>query len=159
MKTKFSRAIALVTLLLASYSINAAQENKQIMNIEEKKVLATIESMTAAFHAKDIDGVLKSYAPKANVVFEAGMPITDKSQMKEMFQGAFSIDPRFEYSGHEVFIADDVAVHIAPWVMTGKAPDGTKIEQSGLSVAVLKRQESGDWLMVIDNPHGGNLEK
>jgi ketosteroid isomerase-like protein len=41
--------------------------------------------------------------------------------------------------------------------MTGKSPDGQEIKQSGLSVAVLRRQADGGWKMVIDNPHGGRL--
>ncbi|OUS34844.1 hypothetical protein A9R00_12355, partial [Oleispira antarctica] len=74
------------------------------------------------------------------------------------FEGAFQINPKFDYpNGHEVYIANNIALHIAPWVMTGKAPDGTSIKQSGLSVAVLRKQESGNWLMVLDNPHGQQL--
>jgi ketosteroid isomerase-like protein len=41
--------------------------------------------------------------------------------------------------------------------MTGTAPDGTPIRQSGLSVAVLRKQADGKWLMVFDNPFGQHL--
>ena len=41
--------------------------------------------------------------------------------------------------------------------MRATAPDGTKIQERGLSVAVLRRQPDGQWLMVIDNPHGQHL--
>ena len=41
--------------------------------------------------------------------------------------------------------------------MKGKTPDGQGIEQSGLSVAILRKQADGEWLMVIDNPHGQHL--
>lgn len=41
------------------------------------------------------------------------------------------------YSGHEVFVAGKTAMHLALCEMTGTAPDGTEIGQSGLSVAVL----------------------
>ena len=63
-------------------------------------------------------------------------------------------NPVFTYSGHEVFIKGNVATHISPWKMTAKAPDGTVIKQSGLSVAVLRKQKNGEWLMIIDDPHG-----
>ena len=129
------------------------------MNNVEKKVLATVENMTACFEGGDIDGVLKTYEKNAKVIFEPTMQISDKAQLKEMFQGACALNPKFEYDGHEVFVADDVAVHIAPWVMKGTAPDGTNVEQSGLSVAVLRRQADGEWLMVLDNPNSDNLIK
>ena len=79
--------------------------------------------------------------------------------LKEMFQGAFSLNPKFTYSGHEVFVNGDIAVHIAPWTMKGQAPDGSEVKQEGLSIAVLRKQKDGKWLMVFDDPHGQFLMK
>jgi len=59
-------------------------------------------------------------------VFEPGKPISDPNILKEMLQGAFKINPKFNYSGHEVFIAGDIALHFAPWTMKGKTPDGSR---------------------------------
>jgi ketosteroid isomerase-like protein len=137
--------------------VMAHAEKGNIMSIQQKQILATVETMTAAFHSADIEGVMTSYEDGATVVFEPGAPTSDPAVLKQMFQGAFTLDPQFTYSGHEVFIAGDIAVHFAPWSMTGTAPDGQTVEQSGLSVAVLRRQPDGRWLMVIDNPHGQNL--
>ena len=41
--------------------------------------------------------------------------------------------------------------------MTAKSPEGNEIKQNGLSIAVLRKQEDGEWLMIIDNPHGSFL--
>ena len=75
-------------------------------------------------------------------------------QIRQMFEGAFQMNPAFTYSGHDVIVTGDIALHIAPWQMKGKAPNGTEIVQSGLSVAVLRQQPDSSWHMVIDNPHG-----
>ena len=93
----------------------------------------------------------------ATVVFEPDKPVSDDAAVREMFRQFASMSPQFEYAGHEVLISGDIAVHFAPWNMKGKAPDGTEIDQGGLSVAVLRRQSDGSWLMVIDNPHGQRL--
>ncbi|MEP3386422.1 MAG: hypothetical protein ABJN84_17790 [Flavobacteriaceae bacterium] len=125
---------------------------------EQQDVLSTIESMTQSFNDKDIEGVMTSYESGALVVFEPNTKISDFTVLREMFLGAFQINPKFEYpKGHEVFVNGDSATHIAPWIMTGTAPDGTKIVQEGLSMVNLSRQKNGGWLITFDNPHGNFL--
>lgn len=53
----------------------------------------------------------------------------------------------------------NVALHLAPWTMTGTLPDGTPVSQTGLSVAVMRRQPDGAWRMVIDHPYGDHLSR
>src|SRR5262245_8929157 len=113
--------------------------------------------MTAAFQNGDLENVMNAYEHNAVIVFEPGRPVSDPAVVRATFKQWFAMSPRFEYAGHDVLVAGDVAVHIAPWTMKGKAADGAPIEQSGLSVAVLRRQSDGRWLMVIDNPHGQHL--
>ncbi len=150
---------AFILLMTCLLSTSTAVGNEEVnMNIEEKKVLTRVATMTSAFHKKDINGVISSYEKDVAVMFEPGQAVSDPAIIKQMFEGAFQINPKFNYpNGHEVYVANNIALHIAPWVMTGKAPDGTSIKQSGLSVAVLRKQESGKWLMVLDNPHGQQL--
>lgn len=127
------------------------------MTTDHHKVQALIETMTAAFQGKNIDAVMATYEPGAAIAFEPGKPVTDAATARQMFAGMAGVNPVFEYSGHEVIVAGDIAVHIAPWDMTGHAPDGQTVKQSGLSVAILRKQPDGNWKMVIDNPHGSHL--
>ncbi|WP_394751037.1 YybH family protein [Spongiimicrobium salis] len=124
------------------------------MTTVQQQVIQAIEKMTKAFENKDIDAVMACYEPNAVVVFEPESPVSDANILRKMFTEMSNVNPKFTYSGHEVFVTGNIATHIAPWKMTAKAPDGTAIEQSGLSVAVLRKQENGEWLMTIDNPHG-----
>lgn len=128
----------------------------------QQDVLATITRMTESFHAGDIDTVMSTYEEGATVVFQPGMPVSNEptrneATLREMFVQATGVKPHFTYSGHEVFVSGDVALHLAPWKMTGTLPDGTEVSDEGLSVAVLRRQSDGRWLMVIDDPHGTAL--
>ena len=154
---RYGTFILLVTSLLSA-SIAVSEEEKTMKTHDEVKVLETIQAMTSAFQEKDINGVITSYEAGAAVMFEPEKSISDPAVLKQMFEGAFSLNPRFNYpQGHEVYIANDIALHIAPWTMVGKAPDGTDVEQSGLSVAVLRKQKNGEWLLILDNPHGQRL--
>ena len=133
-----------------------SKKNKK-MTPEQQEVLNAVKKMTKAFEEKDIDTVMLSYEANATVVFEPGQPISDNDTIRKMFIEMSAISPKFTYSGHEVIVTGDIATHIAPWQMQATTPDGTAIKQSGLSVAILRKQKNNSWLMVIDNPHGQNL--
>ncbi len=120
-------------------------------------IVSAVLSMTAAFNNGDMSGILSAYEPEAVVVGKPGQPLTGAATLRAMFAEFIALKPSFSYSGHEVVKAGDLALHISPWRMTGVAPDGTLIEQRGLSLAVLRRQPNGRWLMVIDQPYGDAL--
>ncbi|OUS00894.1 hypothetical protein A9Q86_09085 [Flavobacteriales bacterium 33_180_T64] len=143
-----------ILFCIASLTINAQTNSTKKMTEEEQNVLNTIKKMTKAFENKDIDGVMSCYESGAVIVFEPETPISDINVSRQMFIEIFKINPMFSYNGHDVFITGNIATHITPWVMKAKAPDGTEIKQNGLSIAVLRKQENGNWLMVLDNPHG-----
>jgi uncharacterized protein (TIGR02246 family) len=124
---------------------------------QDARILSTIDAMTAAFHQGDIDGIMRTYEPGAVVVGEPGTPISGTPALRAMFAGFIAAKAHFTFLGHEVFQADDLALHLTPWRMAGVAPDGTAIASRGLSVAVLRRQPDGRWLLVIDDPYGDVL--
>jgi ketosteroid isomerase-like protein len=152
--TQYYGVFILLATSLLSFSI-AANEKEITMNNENSNVLEAVQAMTSAFHNKDIDGVLTSYEDGAAVMFEPGTKVSDPAVLRQMFEGAFQLNPKFSYpKGHEVYTSNDIALHIAPWTMAGQAPDGTDVNQSGLSIAVLRKNENGKWRLVLDNPHG-----
>lgn len=135
----------------------SAAKGEKTMNKDEIDVQGVIEKMTTAFQNAEIDKVMGTYGPGAVVLFQPGQPVSDPEQLRQMFSGMAAAKPAFTYSGHEVTVSGDTAVHIAPWDMKAQTPDGKEIRQSGLSIAVLRRQPDGAWKMVIDNPHGARL--
>lgn len=154
----YRKSIYLLTVLtFGLVSFANAQTTKKMetnFNAEQKKVYNVIVNMTNAFEKKDIEGVLATYEDGAIVLFEPQKPVTGKDNLRMAFTQFVTMNPIFAYSGHEVYISGDIATHIAPWKMVGHLPDGTKVEQSGLSIAVLRKQANGTWLMIQDNPNG-----
>jgi len=154
MERKFVWFMALALSLSITTTRLSAGEITMTHKIQEQHdVFNVVKTMTEAFENKDIDAIMGTYEKKPLVVFEPEKPITDRNELIEMFKSASSINPKFDYSGHEVFVNGDIAVHIAPWAMKATLPDGNPVKQTGLSVAVLRKQPDGKWLMVIDNPH------
>ncbi|WP_282091138.1 YybH family protein [Epibacterium ulvae] len=145
-------------IALAFSTTQTLAEDHKIMTQDQKDVIGSIETMTHYFQAGDIARVMESYEEKATIVFEPDTPQPDTGEQVRLFTELSAINPTFDYvAGHEVVVNGDIAMHIAPWSMTGHTPDGQEIKQSGLSVAVLRKQSDGSWKMVIDNPHSGRL--
>jgi ketosteroid isomerase-like protein len=127
------------------------------MSSVERAVVRAVEGLTGDFQKGDLEGVMKAYDRPAAIAFEPGQAVDDERRIREMFAQWFALKPRFEYSGHDVLVAGDLALHVAPWRMRGTPPGGEPVEREGLSIAVLRRTPSGDWRIVIDNPHGQRL--
>ena len=127
------------------------------MTQDQQDVLALVQKMTSSFEAGDLETVMETYEDQQTIMFEPGQPVSDSKTAKVIFEKSTAISPKFSYSGHEVIVEGDIAIHIAPWKMSGTDPEGKAIEGEGLSVAVLRRQADGAWKMVIDNPHGSRL--
>jgi len=149
--------IAVAVLLTLVLSTQCKTKRGLNMKQDKRNVMAAIESMTEAFHKGDLVKTMASYDDEKVVVFEPTKPISDDSNLRKMFETSFKLKPKFKYNGHEVFVSGDIALHISPWKMTGKAPNGETVSQSGLSVAVLTRQPDNSWRIKIDNPHGQRL--
>lgn len=146
-------AFALLMTLALFPTTTPAQESTP-MTMDQKNVLSTISTMTEAFNVKNMDGILSTYEDRATIMFQPGEATFGRDKFAEQFQGFFAAEPNFQFENHQVIVNDDIAVHTTPWTMTGKTPDGQEIAQSGLSIAVLRRQDDGSWLMIIDNPYG-----
>jgi uncharacterized protein (TIGR02246 family) len=122
-----------------------------------EQILSTIDAMTDAFNRGDLEGIMRTYEPGAVVVGEPGARVQGNTRLRAMFEGFIAARANFTFAGHEVIVAGDLALHLTPWKMTGVAPDGSAVGAAGLSVAVLRRQDDGRWLMAIDDPFGDSI--
>lgn len=129
--------------------LSVAQAHSETNRMETEAILATIETMTDAFAAGDVDTVLSTYEPDATVVAEPGMPVRGDAALRKMFARFFAQGVSFSYGAHDVVIAGDVGLHLMKW--TAPTPEG---DVTALSVAVLRKQADGSWKMVIDQPFG-----
>lgn len=143
-------AVAIATMLLMNTA--AAQAQTEPTAMEKTAILTTIEAMTNAFAAGDMEGILSTYEPNATVVGQPGQPVSGDEPLRAMFAQFIAQGVAFTYGEHEVVVSGDIAVHFMKW--TAPTPDG---EMSALSVAVLRKQPDGTWKMVIDNPFGDTV--
>ncbi|MGB8813235.1 MAG: SgcJ/EcaC family oxidoreductase [Paracoccaceae bacterium] len=117
--------------------------------MDQTAILSTIETMTRAFAAGDMESILSTYETDATVVSQPGVPVSGEDGLRAMFGQFIAQGVAFTYGAHDVVVSGDIALHLMKW--TAPTPDG---EVSALSVAVLRRQADGGWKMVIDQPFG-----
>ncbi len=149
--------IFLMTGLVAvsAHSKTQTKEKKIVNNTEE--IIEVVKNMSAAMEQGNLQEALKAYEPGATLVAQPGMSVSGTA-FREALNGYVSMKPKFDMPKHEVVESGDIALHISPWTMEAIDPaTGKTIKQSGLSLAVFRKQKSGKWLMLIDNPHGGHL--
>ena len=154
----FQRLTCLAVLLLGTPSTHAQSQNNQgSQTMEQAQIHTTIETNNSAVAAGDMEGILATFEPTAVLVAQPGMLAMGTPALREAFKQFMAINPKITITNHEVIQAGDIALHSSTWTMSGKAPDGTAIEQDGFSVVVLRKQPGGRWLVVIDNPFGDHL--
>ncbi|MFI8456099.1 YybH family protein [Kitasatospora sp. NPDC085464] len=104
-------------------------------NSGDPALLAQVYEPGAVFVPSPGSAVAGAELHRANAEFLAlGLPIT--------------VRPRHTY------VADDIALLIVDWEITGTAPDGTTVHLTGTATDVARRDASGRWRYVIDNPFG-----
>ena len=117
-----SKLLMLILFCMTSITINAQTKK---MTVEQQNVSNAIQRMTKAFENKDMDKVLEAYEPNAIVMFQPEVAVSGKENLRQGFIQFASVNPKFTYSGHEVFISGNIATHISPWHMEGVLPDGS----------------------------------
>jgi uncharacterized protein (TIGR02246 family) len=150
----FQKLMCLAVLVLGVQTLHAHSEDTKMQNAQ---IQSAIDTNNAAVAARDIDAILETYEPNAAMAVQPGMAITGSQALRDGFKQFLALDPKLTITNEEIIQTGDIALHSYTWDMTGKAPDGSSISQSGLSVVVLRKQADGRWLMVIDNPFGGHL--
>jgi uncharacterized protein (TIGR02246 family) len=127
--------------------------------MDHHNIQSTIDTNNKAVAAGDMEAILATYDPNAVMMGPTGMPATGTAALREAFKQFLAITPQITIVKQNLVQSGDVALHSYTWDMTAKTPDGHPIEQSGLSLVVLRKQPDGKWLMVIDNPFGDTLLK
>jgi len=104
----------------------------------------------------DLDGALSLY--EAGAVFlpsPVEPPITGYAGIRAALAPLVTMRPRMTGEIEKIVEADDTALVVNRWSLSGSQPGGAVIEMNGLSADVLRRGEDGAWRILIDDPWGG----
>jgi ketosteroid isomerase-like protein len=107
----------------------------------------------AAFNSGDAVAVEGVYEGQGVLVTEPGRPVTGpaRAQANTRLQ---QLGLPIEVRPRHVYIADDIALLIVDWSISGTGPDGRHVDIAGTATDVARRGPDGAWRYVIDNPFG-----
>ncbi len=110
---------------------------------------------TEAINAGDLDAVMALYEPGASLApAPQSQPVMGDAAIRAASQGLIALKPRYELQVRNVVQADDLALLLSPWTMTGVDAEGGAVQLTGTTSDVVRRQPDGSWLFIIDNPFG-----
>jgi ketosteroid isomerase-like protein len=88
---------------------------------------------------------------------QAGQVARGEVAIRDAYAGFVSLKPTLLRQAQEIVEADGIALHCSRWTLTATSPEGKKVERTGISSDVLRKQSDGRWLILIYNPYGTSL--
>jgi uncharacterized protein (TIGR02246 family) len=119
--------------------------------------LEIIENLTDAINRGDLDKALSLYEHEAVLIAQPNNIVQGRDAISTALQEFISLKPILKGKSHKIVETGNLAFYCSKWILTGTSPDGKKIEMTGTSSDVLRRQPDGKWLIAIDNPWGTDI--
>ena len=112
-----------------------------------------IESFIAAANAGDIERILALYESGARLAFP-GQPAVGLDAIRAALGNLLTQKPTMTAGRRASAKLGDLALLRSEWSFTGTDQTGARVDMSGESVELVRRQPDGTWRYVIDLPTG-----
>jgi uncharacterized protein (TIGR02246 family) len=108
-----------------------------------------------AFNAGDIEALMALYEPDAALIPQPGAVVAGSAAVRESLQWFLDRGGRIALDTKLVLRVGDLAYLANRWSLTGGTmPDGSPAELGATTAEVVRQQDDGTWLYVIDNAWG-----
>lgn len=105
----------------------------------------------------NLDGALSCFGKDAIYIERDGEEITGLENIRKPLEHLCNWKPDIQGNKHKLTIVGDLAVWVDKWKLKALAPDGSPIEMDGATTCMMKRNEDGIWLWLVDNPFAGQV--
>ena len=115
---------------------------------------AVVAYFVKAFNAGDLEGLLKVYGDKSQIVTEPGKTVQGLDNVRQALNGYLGLKLPIKITNRRLYKAGDIALSIDDWSIEGKGPDGKDFQLGGTSADLLAKQPGGNWIYLLDNAPG-----
>ncbi|RKR08803.1 ketosteroid isomerase-like protein [Flavobacterium sp. 90] len=105
----------------------------------------------------DLQGTLSCFDKEAVYIDRDGTEIKGLDNIEKAMQHLCNWKPEIKGSKHRATIVGDLAIWVDNWSMKAKMPDGNPIEMKGATSCLMKQNEKGIWLWLVDNPFAAEI--
>jgi len=113
-----------------------------------------ISRLVAAVRDYDIDAALALYEEDATMVVYPGMLGNGKEAIRKFYEGIFRLSPEIQHGVDAFTEAGNLTLFTAKWSIVGPIPPSLPLNRTNYHVAILRKQQGGNWLIAVDNPWG-----
>jgi uncharacterized protein (TIGR02246 family) len=107
-----------------------------------------------ALNAGDLEALVALYEPQATLRPAPSEAVQGHAAIRNALKGLLQMKPMMELSPKVLGQCDDIALVSASWRLEGTGSDGKRVQMTGNSIEVARRQSDGTWLFAIDTPWG-----
>ena len=105
----------------------------------------------------DLNGALTCFGEDAIYIERDGQEITGLDNIKKSMVHLCTWKPEIIGSKHKVTIVGNLAIWIDKYSLKAIMPDGNPIEMKGATSCIMKKNDKGIWLWLVDNPFAGEI--
>lgn len=117
----------------------------------------TVNQLVEAINGADLDRAVAAYEGNAVLVVQPGRIVRGITQIREALAGFVALKAVLRSEAQQLIEADDVALYIGRWSLSGIDPAGNAVAMGGESSDILRRRQDGRWLIALDNPWGAQI--
>lgn len=105
----------------------------------------------------DLNGALSCFDKDGVYIERDGQEIKGLENIKKPLEHLCNWKPDIKGKKQKLTIVGDYAVWVDQWTLKASSPDGNPIEMDGATTCMMKKNEEGIWLWLVDNPFAGQV--
>jgi len=111
-------------------------------------------TFTQAYNSGNVDNIDLLFESEAKVVTYDKSTISGQKEYHQEHLNLLKLGGKMTSINQSCIIFEDIALLSAAWKINTWNEDGEPLEISGKSTEVIRKQNDGTWLYVIDSPFG-----
>lgn len=105
----------------------------------------------------DLQGALSCFDKEATYIERDGQEIKGLVNIEKSMEHLCTWRPEIKGSSHKVTIVGDHAIWVDKWSLKATLPDGDPVEMNGATSCMMKKNNNGIWLWLVDNPFAADF--